>query len=233
MTNCKGKLAFSSTTHFTGILQFYPLWLNHWPQSEADSTIQWNNEILLSCPVLIDYWLNQESIIHHVTPMSNGGFVVLSLASSQHWVLQYQPIKQHSVIILTSTVEEYQRLSNHYTYQLLAQSADKDCLHVLFVSQPQKSDIVKNLQSPMYTFRAHRAVENHHIVEYSAMQDPAHSRTMFVHNASDWVAIRNIAVSANYENYGATRLMRKTPSWLKGDIQSLESATCFWIPTTN
>ena len=52
----------------------------------------------------------------------------------------------------------------------------------------------------MYTFRAHRAVENHHIVEYSAMQDPAHSRIMFVLNASDWVTMRNIAVSANYEN---------------------------------
>ena len=132
--------------------------------------------------------------------MSNGGFVVLSLASSQHWVLQYQPIKQHSVIILTSTVEEYQRLSNHYTYQLLVQSADKDCLHVHFVSQPQKSDTAKNLQTPIYTFPAHMAVENHHIVEYGAMQDPAHSRTMFVHNASDWVTMRNIAVSANYEN---------------------------------
>ena len=32
------------------------------------------------------------------------------------------------------------------------------------------------------------------------MQDPAHSRTMFVHNASDWVTMRNIAASANYEN---------------------------------
>ena len=132
--------------------------------------------------------------------MSSDGFVVLSLASPQHRVMQYQPIKQHSVIILTSIVEEYQRLSNHYIYQLLVQSADKDCLHVLFVTQPQKSDIVKNLQSPMYTFRAHRSVENHHILEYGAMQNPAHSITMFVHNASDWVTMRNIAVSANYEN---------------------------------
>ena len=109
--------------------------------------------------------------------MSSGGFVVHSLASSQHRVLQYQPIKQLSVIILTSIVEEYQRLPNHFTYQLLVQSADKDCLHVPFVTQPQPTDIVKNLQTPMYTFRAHRSVENHHIVEYGAMQDPAHPRT--------------------------------------------------------
>ena len=52
----------------------------------------------------------------------------------------------------------------------------------------------------MYSFRAHMAVENHHIVEYGAMQDPAHSRTAFVYNATDWVTMRNIAVSANYEN---------------------------------
>ena len=79
-------------------------------------------------------------------------------------------------------------------------SRQTDCLHVLFVSQSQPTDIVKNLQTQMYTFRAHRSVENHHIVEHGAMQNPAHSRTMFVHNASDWVTMRNISVSANYES---------------------------------
>ena len=52
----------------------------------------------------------------------------------------------------------------------------------------------------MYTFQACLAVENQHILEYGAMLDSAHSRTMFVYNASDWVTIRNIAVSANYKN---------------------------------
>ena len=122
------------------------------------------NEILLSCHVLFDYWLSQESkkpLCHSV--------VVLVLASSHHGVSKYLPIKRHSVIILTSIVEEYQRFSNHYTYQLLVQSADKDGLHVLFVSQPQRSDTAKNLQTPLYTFLARIAVENYHIVEYGAM----------------------------------------------------------------
>ena len=44
------------------------------------------------------------------------------------------------------------------------------------------------------------AVENHNIAEYGAMLDSAHSITMFVHNASDWVTMTNIPVSANYEN---------------------------------
>ena len=52
----------------------------------------------------------------------------------------------------------------------------------------------------MYSSRAHMAVENHGILEYGAMQDSAHSRTMFVHNASDCFTMKNIAVSANYEN---------------------------------
>ena len=79
-------------------------------------------------------------------------------------------------------------------------SRQTDCLHVLFVSQSQPTDIVKNLQTEMHSFPAHMTVENHRIVKYGAMHDPAHSSTMFAHNATDWVTMRNIAVSANYEN---------------------------------
>ena len=79
-------------------------------------------------------------------------------------------------------------------------SRQTDCLHVLFVSQSQPTHIVKNLQTEMHSFPAHMAVENHRIVAYGAMQNPAHSRTMFVHNASDWVTRRNISVSAIYES---------------------------------